>query len=201
MSRRTQAGGRPRKRLGPARLGRRDWQRAALEALIEDGIAAVTVPRLAERLGVTKGSFYWHFKSVDELLGASLGDWERIFTDERLAAFAHLPARRRFDAWMREVERDHPAQRLHLAIAAAASHPVIGSAFSRVAAKRIAFIAGTLRDLGDTVRTAEARAVAAYAAYLGLLQLAYYAPKTIGRGRHRIDLARRIFTALGAESH
>ena len=68
-------------------------ERAALESLTEGGITAVTVPRIAKRLGVTKGSFYWHFKSVDELLGAALADWERIFTDERLQDLPTCPTR------------------------------------------------------------------------------------------------------------
>ena len=38
-----------------------DWARAALEAIAEDGVTAVAVEPLARSLGVTKGSFYWHF--------------------------------------------------------------------------------------------------------------------------------------------
>jgi AcrR family transcriptional regulator len=181
------------------RLTRRDWQRAALEALIAGGMSAVTVPQLAAALGVTKGSFYWHFESVDDLLKAALEDWERIFTDERLATFATVPGRRKLEIWMREAETAHPAQRLHLAIASAADHPVIGAAFARVAAKRIAFIAGALHETGSSPREAQARAVAAYAAYLGFLRLAQHAPMTVGRGRKRAGLVRRVFAALAAD--
>src|SRR5262249_59889731 len=45
------------------RLSRQAWVDAALEALGEGGLASVAVVPLAERLGATKGSFYWHFRN------------------------------------------------------------------------------------------------------------------------------------------
>jgi AcrR family transcriptional regulator len=42
-------------------LRREDWARAALEAFSRGGLPAIAVAPLARRLGVTKGSFYWHF--------------------------------------------------------------------------------------------------------------------------------------------
>ncbi|MFO1109017.1 MAG: helix-turn-helix domain-containing protein [Bradyrhizobium sp.] len=181
-----------------ARLNRRHWQRAALETLTEGGIAAVTVPRLAKRLGVTKGSFYWHFDSVDDLLRAALSDWERIFTDERLAEFAAVTdPRKRLEPWLSEIGQDHPAQRLHLAIEGAADHPVIGEFFARVSAKRIAFIARALREAGIAAAEAGTRAIAIHAAYLGFLRLNANAPQAIGAGRARARHARTIFSLLG----
>ena len=57
-------------------LGRGDWVAAALQTLIEEGVDSVKVFRLADRLGVTRGSFYWHFTSRDELLAMLLEAWE-----------------------------------------------------------------------------------------------------------------------------
>jgi AcrR family transcriptional regulator len=53
------------------RLTRQDWIDAALEALETGGVPAVAVEPLASRLGVTKGSFYWHFKDRNELLATA----------------------------------------------------------------------------------------------------------------------------------
>lgn len=179
------------------RLSRRIWQRAALEALITGGAAAVTVPRLAAKLGVTKGSFYWHFDGIDELLTVALKDWERIFTDERLSAFAKVPPKKRLGPWLKEIEADHPAQRLHLAIASAAAHPVVGAAFRRVASKRIAFMTDTFAALGFKKADARSRARALHATYLGFLQLANHAPKSIGRtAKERATDAQRLFKLL-----
>ena len=66
------------------RLSVTDWITAGLELLAEDGIGGVKIQRLCERLGVTKGSFYWHFTDLDAFLGAMAKHWEdgaRIFRD------------------------------------------------------------------------------------------------------------------------
>jgi AcrR family transcriptional regulator len=57
-------------------LGREDWLRTARLALLRGGVEAVRVEKLARDLGVTKGSFYWHFKDRDELLELLLREWE-----------------------------------------------------------------------------------------------------------------------------
>ena len=59
------------------RLGRRDWIAAARDALIEGGVSAVNVHHLAAALNVTRGSFYHHFKSHEDLLDAVLESWEK----------------------------------------------------------------------------------------------------------------------------
>lgn len=51
------------------------WVEAAFGALAEGGIDAVRVDPLAKRLGVTRGSFYWHFKDRDALHQAMLRSW------------------------------------------------------------------------------------------------------------------------------
>ncbi len=45
-------------------LNRESWILAAFETLYLDGIDAVRIEPLAVKLNVTKGSFYWHFKTV-----------------------------------------------------------------------------------------------------------------------------------------
>lgn len=62
------------------KLSREDWLEAAL-AMCAAGIDNVKVAPLAESMGVTTGSFYWHFKNRRELLDALLEYWEREMTD------------------------------------------------------------------------------------------------------------------------
>jgi AcrR family transcriptional regulator len=57
-------------------LSRDDWLKAARLALLQGGVEAVRVEKLARALHVTKGSFYWHFKDRTELLEALLREWE-----------------------------------------------------------------------------------------------------------------------------
>lgn len=61
----------------PAReaLDRAAWIAGALDIVAQDGIDGLRVESLAKRLGVTKGSFYWHFKDRRDLIDAVLDDW------------------------------------------------------------------------------------------------------------------------------
>lgn len=60
-----------------ARLSREDWVNAALAIFAAEGIDAVRVEPLAQRLKVTKGSFYWHFKNRRELHEAIIEHWQQ----------------------------------------------------------------------------------------------------------------------------
>ncbi|WP_139820860.1 TetR/AcrR family transcriptional regulator [Krasilnikoviella flava] len=61
-------------------LSASDWVRAAARRLAADGVDAVRVEPLARELGVSKGSFYWHFSDRDALLGALLEYWREAGT-------------------------------------------------------------------------------------------------------------------------
>ena len=62
------------------RLTRLDWFEAALDALMREGIAGVSIERLAGELGVTRGSFYHHFKDRQALLNDLLEHWLQVST-------------------------------------------------------------------------------------------------------------------------
>jgi AcrR family transcriptional regulator len=59
-----------------SRLARADWVDAARTTLIRSGVNRVRVLLLAQQMQTTTGSFYWHFKSRDDLLAALLQDWQ-----------------------------------------------------------------------------------------------------------------------------
>ncbi|MEZ5535535.1 MAG: TetR/AcrR family transcriptional regulator [Thiolinea sp.] len=60
------------------RLTREDWINAALAIFTEKGIDAVRIEPLAQRLRVTKGSFYWHFKNREALHQAIIDHWQQL---------------------------------------------------------------------------------------------------------------------------
>ncbi|WP_155154326.1 TetR/AcrR family transcriptional regulator [Curvivirga aplysinae] len=66
------------------KLGRQEWIEAAFRTLVESGVTSIHVETLAKRLGVTKGSFYWHFKDRTELLEAVLEKWKEQFVIARV---------------------------------------------------------------------------------------------------------------------
>ena len=173
-------------------LGADDWERAALAAILEGGIDAVAVEPLARRLGVTKGSFYWHFPSRDALLGAAIERWAADQTapdpddseaDPR-AALEHLIRKA-----LKLVGKPTIQRRL-------ASHadrdPRIAAALAEVAQVRIERITSLYQRLGLTPAAARTNAVIAYATILGLEQLDREGGLDVGEEA----LARRLRLAL-----
>ena len=61
-------------------LGREIWLDTARRALIEEGTAGVEINKLANRLGVSRGGFYWFFKSREQLLDELLAHWANSST-------------------------------------------------------------------------------------------------------------------------
>ena len=72
-------------------LGRGDWIKVALDALIDKGIDAVKITQLSEQLGVTRGSFYWHFKAREDMLQALIDFWKEKNTAAVVTAAAQGP--------------------------------------------------------------------------------------------------------------
>ncbi len=61
--------------VGAGRLTVDDWTERALALVMDEGVGAIKINRLCRDLGVTKGSFYWHFADLDALLAAIAGRW------------------------------------------------------------------------------------------------------------------------------
>jgi len=60
------------------RLRREDWILAAWEMLGSGNMNEVKIKILASKLGVTRGSFYWHFRNRQELIDALVDRWFAI---------------------------------------------------------------------------------------------------------------------------
>jgi len=75
-----------------ARLSPEDWITAGFAALAQGGLGAVRIEALARGLGVSKGSFYWHFKDLSTLLQLMLTQWEDQESDWILTSAASSAA-------------------------------------------------------------------------------------------------------------
>ena len=64
-----------------AKLSRSDWLASSMDALLLEGVEGIHVEPLARRLGVTKGSFYWHFKDRQALLNSVVEYWTTRMID------------------------------------------------------------------------------------------------------------------------
>ncbi|MGE2721042.1 TetR/AcrR family transcriptional regulator [Mycolicibacterium celeriflavum] len=91
--------------MAPARTPRLsvdDWIQAGYEILAEQGIKALKLEALCERVGATKGSFYWHFSDMAGYRSALVRAWGEVRDDDRrhFAALNELPPRERLSRMM-----------------------------------------------------------------------------------------------------
>ena len=154
------------------RLSAEDWAQAALDLIAEQGVAAVAVEPLARRLGVTKGSFSWHFPSRDALLQAALERWEAV---EQEMVFGKLEAvsdpRERLRALFQLVAHEFKSHIVYSELLKALDHPTVSPVIGRVSQRRFDWLAASFRQAGLSRTDAQHRARLAYAAYVGFLQL------------------------------
>ncbi len=173
-------------RSGKKLLRREDWTGAALEALAGGGVSAVAVDRLAKTLGVTRGSFYWHFTDRGELIDAALEQWERENTTALIpdAETIEDPIERlRF--LFREVY-EQEVDIVEIALATGADEPLVAPVFARVTEQRLDFLRRIFTDLGLPGDEADDRAWLAYTLYIGHHQLGRNA-QTKARQPKRLD--------------
>lgn len=141
---------------GADNLTREDWIAAAWEMLGDAGVEGVRVEPLAKKLGVTKGSFYWHFKGRQDLLDSLLDRWFSIW-DERLVSdvlSAATPADKIWGLFRSVIGRASRGQTVSLRIW---SHrdPEVARRIDERDTHRLAFLTEQLVAIGFT--TAEAR--------------------------------------------
>jgi AcrR family transcriptional regulator len=148
---------------------RSQWLTAGLDALRKGGVTAVRVERLAGEVGVTKGSFYHHFRDRRALLDALLEYWSREMTDaefERIASVrggleARLLALAE-DVLEKGMGRYDPAIR-----AWARSDRRVAAAVAQVDKRRVRALTGFFEDAGFGAAAARTRARLFYTFLLG----------------------------------
>lgn len=155
-----------------ARLSADDWAQAALDLIAEQGVSAVAVEPLARRLGVTKGSFYWHFPSRDALLQAALERWE---AGEQENIFGSLEKvadpRERLRTLFQLVGHEVKPHIIYSELLKALDHPAVQPVIGRVSERRLDYLTASFRQAGLSRTDAQHRARLLYAAYVGFLQL------------------------------
>ncbi|MBP1097281.1 TetR/AcrR family transcriptional regulator [Bradyrhizobium diazoefficiens] len=142
-----------------------DWIRQGLKALAKSGFTALKADPLAKAIGVSRGSFYWHFADLGAFHAAVLKRWreiaaEQIIADVEAAGDEPLKAllRRSFGARL-DLER---AVRNWAAFDAAAQ-----AAVRAIDRRRLDYIEQLLDKRGLDPATAQARAQILYWTFLG----------------------------------
>lgn len=136
----------------------------------QQGADAVKVEPLARVLGVTKGSFYWHFRDRDALMTAILEHWQSVATQaiiDRVDALGGTPAAR-LEALIESTSQSKRAARIEHAIRAWAAHDrQARAALQVIDAKREAYVRDLLIEQGVPALRATLRARILYLALIG----------------------------------
>ena len=146
-----------------------NWIQAATDLLVDQGIDSVRVDVLSKRMGVTRGSFYWHFRDREDLLRSVLQAWRSRATEQVTARFErdHSDPRELVHELFLLPFRGQSAERaarIELAIRAWARRDDIArQAVDEADASRIAYIAQVFSALGFGIAEARQRAFLLYA--------------------------------------
>ncbi len=150
------------------KLNRQDWIDRALRMLALSGVETVRVEPLAKALGVTKGSFYWHFRDRTALLEAMLDAWRERTTDaviEHVEAAGGDAPTRLASLFRLTVQSEG---RLERAIRSwAATDEAARAALAGVDARRIGYLLRLFQEIGLSPEAALSRARLAYLALIG----------------------------------
>jgi AcrR family transcriptional regulator len=157
-------------RAGKATKTLEDWVDEGLKLLAQQGVDAVKVERLAIALGVTKGSFYWHFRDREALLDALLKRWESHSTQlviERVDASGGTAAER-LRTLIVSTSQSRRAARIEQAIRAwGARDKHVRSVLQALDTKREAYVQALLVEHGLPVARAKSRSRMLYLALIG----------------------------------
>lgn len=141
------------------RASRDVWISAAIEVLHAQGAVSIQVMPLARHLGLTSGSFYWHFKNVQDLLDGVLDHWESHLTDNILkdAQAFNGPPKERILSLMLQVVREEAAVPDHAISAWAKNDAHASTVYSRTIQKRVEFAKWMFSEAGFSSEEAGAR--------------------------------------------
>jgi AcrR family transcriptional regulator len=159
-------------------LSSEKWAEAALDAIATAGVAQLSIESLARALGVTKGSFYWHFANRSALIKAAVTLWAQRETEDVLARLDSEPdPRKRIERIVEEAVGYKRKAAIYLALAAASDDSNIGPVLQRVVERRIAYLGACFEQLG--VPAPRHRALVAFSQYVGIMHTIRDAPESV----------------------
>jgi len=148
-------------------LSAEDWLKHGMKTLAEEGFTALRVVPLAKAMGVSRGSFYWHFADIEAFHADILKLWrdiaaERIIADVEAAAAKGNPLELLLLRVFGEQRGLENAVRRWAVVNAAARIAVQG-----IDKRRVSYVEGLIRDAGVAPDDARMRAQILYWTYLG----------------------------------
>ncbi|MEM6429978.1 MAG: TetR/AcrR family transcriptional regulator [Deinococcota bacterium] len=155
-----------------SRLSKEQWLDHGLHQLAQHGFTVLKADTLAKSLGVSRGSFYWHFKDLGAFHRAVLAHWYQV----TVAAIIQ-------DIETQEVSPHAKLERLiRIAVGSSRSleravrawsfyEPAVQTTLADVDAKRLEYVTTLLSNMGLDDARAQAKARVIYCGYLGQVVL------------------------------
>lgn len=132
------------------RYSRDEFLARSLDVLAEEGEAKLRIDRLVGRLGVTKGSFYWHFESRADFVRSLAEHWAHSSTQVVIDDIGTLTGspEERLLSLMKMISRQDLAGH-DLAMRTWASHePEVAPIVSKVDRMRLSFVRSLFKEMG-----------------------------------------------------
>ncbi len=140
------------------RLHREDWLLHALETLRKEGVGGLRVEPLARSLGVTTGSFYWHFQDRRDLLDRVIDHWAETMTRAVAVRMTSEDApRRQLERLLEDVIRDDRSRYESAMRNWANFDERAANSLRKVDECRLAYVNGLFLQAGFSPDQAEAR--------------------------------------------
>jgi AcrR family transcriptional regulator len=148
-------------------LSREDWLNRGLKILAQNGFTALKADPMAKALGVSRGSFYWHFTDIGAFHAAILKHWREIAAEQIIANLeAASDKDERLPLLLRQVFKGKPS--LENAVRTWATvNPTARNAVHAIDQRRLSYVESLLRSHGLASGIAQVRAQILYWAFVG----------------------------------
>jgi AcrR family transcriptional regulator len=148
-------------------LSAKDWLDQGLRTLAESGFTALKAEPLAKAMGVSRGSFYWHFADIGAYHAAILRHWREVAAEQIIASLeAASKDENPLQLLLRRTFSSKPA--LENAIRTWATiDPLARSAVQATDRRRLGYVESLFERSGLAPGLARSRAQIFYWAFLG----------------------------------
>jgi AcrR family transcriptional regulator len=146
-------------------LSAQDWLKQGLRTLAKEGFTALKAEPLAKVMGVSRGSFYWHFADIGAFHAAILKRWREVAAEQIIADLEAAPDQA-LPLLLRRAFSDNLALE-HGVRAWAALDPLARSAVHAIDRRRLEYLERLLGSAGLSPAVARARAQILYWAFIG----------------------------------
>jgi AcrR family transcriptional regulator len=180
------------------RLTAQDWIDFALKALAHEGFAVLKADVLARKMGISRGSFYWHFDDLAAFHAGVIAHWKQTATEAIIADIERYESpEERMDALLRRAFGHRGSLETRMR-SWAENNKEAARAVRDVDQRRLVYIEHLLQDAGVATSLSATRAQLLYWAYLGA---ALSCSRLVGEQLNRtvVELKRMGFAGVSAK--